>query len=228
MKSKQLIASVLCIFLAALNLNAQKPLTAADSAKYSIYYWHSKDMFENLPDIKGEIIFLGNSITDGCEWFELLGNSKCLNRGISADVTEGVLLRLDAITRVKPAKIFLMIGINDLGRERSVDSVAANYELIIQRIKKETPKTTLYIESILPVNPAKPGKYSHTGKTEQIKELNIKLKSLATKYNCPFVDLFPIMADSQDHLKSEYTLDGLHLTYKGYKAWADYIKPLVK
>jgi lysophospholipase L1-like esterase len=139
-----------------------------------------------------------------------------------------VLLRLDAITKVKPAKIFLMIGINDLGLERSVEETAANYELIIQRIRKETPKTKLYIESVLPVNPDRPGKASHTGKTEQIKELNIRLRSLAGKYKCTYVDLFPVMADSKDHLKREYTLDGIHLTYKGYKAWADFIRPMVK
>jgi hexosaminidase len=228
MKIKPYFLSFSIILFTALNVNAQQTLTAADSAKYSIYYWHSKDLFENLPDIKGEIIFLGNSITDGCEWSELFGNRKCLNRGISADVTDGVLLRLNAITRVKPAKIFLMIGINDLGLERSVEETAANYELIIQRIKKETPKTKLFIESVLPVNPDRPGKISHTGKTEKIKELNIKLKALAAKYDCRYVDLFQIMADSNDHLKKEYSLDGIHLTYKGYKAWADFIRPMVE
>lgn len=209
-------------------LNAQQVLTHADSAKYSIYYWHSKDLFEHLPDIKGEIIFLGNSITDGCEWFEMFNNRKCLNRGISADITDGVLLRLDAITRVKPAKIFLMIGINDLGIGRSIDSTLSNYELIVQRIKKETPKTKLYIESVLPVNPARPGNKNWTNKTEMIKELDTKLNLLAEKYGCTFVNLFPVMADANDHLKMEYTLDGIHLTYKGYKAWADYIRPMVK
>ena len=226
MKFRIIIAGALIAVSSA--LNAQKVLTAADSAKYSIYYWHSKDLFENLPDIKGEIIFLGNSITDGCEWFEMFNNRKCLNRGISADITDGVLLRLNAITRVKPAKIFLMIGINDLGIGRSIDSTLKNYELIVQRIKKETPKTKLYIESVLPVNPDRPGKKEWTEKTEMIKELNSRLKLLAGKYNCSYVDLFPVMADANDHLKKEYTLDGIHLTYKGYKAWADYIRPMVK
>jgi lysophospholipase L1-like esterase len=225
---KNTILILLLIFLIAYKATAQQTLTAADSAKYSVYYWHSKDLFENLPDINGEIIFLGNSITDGCEWFEMFNNRKCLNRGISADITDGVLLRLNAITRVKPAKIFLMIGINDLGIGRSIEETTKNYELIIKRIKTETPKTKLYIESILPVNPALPGKISHTGKTEMIKELNNALRLLAAKYNCKYIDLFPVMSDSNDHLKKEYTLDGIHLTYKGYKAWADFIRPLVR
>ena len=132
--------------------SGQTQLTAADSARFSAYYWHSKNMFDNLPDIRGEIIFLGNSITDGGEWFELLGNKKCLNRGISGDVTEGVLLRLPGITRVKPAKIFLLIGINDIARGRSVEEITATYRLILDKIKAETPATKVFIESVLPVN----------------------------------------------------------------------------
>ena len=67
-----------------------------------------------MPDTPNEIIMLGNSITDGCEWSELFQNSNIKNRGISGDITEGVLYRLDEVTRSKPAKVFLLIGINDL------------------------------------------------------------------------------------------------------------------
>jgi hypothetical protein len=98
------------IFLPA--LNGQQPATVTDSTKYPAYYWHSKDMFYHLPDTRNEIVFLGNSITDGAEWFELLGNKRCRNRGISGDVTEGVLLRLDGVTKLKPSSIFILIGIN--------------------------------------------------------------------------------------------------------------------
>ena len=90
---------------------SQNQGAAVDSSKFSVYWWHSKDMYDHLPDIRNEIVFLGNSITDGAEWFELLGNKKCLNRGISADITAGILLRLDAITRLQPSKLFIMIGI---------------------------------------------------------------------------------------------------------------------
>ncbi len=77
-------------------------------------------MYDHLPDTRNEIVFLGNSITDGAEWYELLGNKRIRNRGISADVTEGILLRLDAITKLKPAKIFIMIGVNDIARNMTI------------------------------------------------------------------------------------------------------------
>jgi lysophospholipase L1-like esterase len=207
---------------------SQNQGAAADSSRFSVYWWHSKDMYDHLPDIKNEIIFLGNSITDGAEWFELLGNKKCLNRGISADITEGILLRLDAITKLKPAKLFIMIGVNDLSRNMTPDEVAANYRLILERVRTETPGTKVFIESVLPVNPATGMALNHTNKTPQIMELNGKLKALAAEYGHTYVDLFSVMADADNHLPRKYSIDGLHLTYEGYRVWVETIKPMVK
>ena len=65
------------------------------TGKYGTYYDQRELLFESLPTSENDIIFLGNSITDGGEWNELFQNANCKNRGISADVTEGVLNRLE-------------------------------------------------------------------------------------------------------------------------------------
>ena len=67
-------------------------------------------LFEALPNTPGEIIFVGNSITDGCEWAEMFGNPSIKNRGIGGDKIKGVLLRLPEITESLPQKIFIQIG----------------------------------------------------------------------------------------------------------------------
>lgn len=223
--------SILLIILAIFAFspaNSQQTATAVDSSNYSAYWWHSKDMYDHLPDTRNEIIFLGNSITDGAEWFELLNNKKVHNRGISADVTEGILLRLDAVTRVKPAKIFIMIGVNDLSRNMTIEQVIANYRTILERIRTETPKTRVYVESILPVNPATGMALNHTNKTEVIMEFNRRLRELATEFGHTYIDLFSIMADSDNHLPKSFSIDGLHLSYEGYRAWVDAIKQYVR
>ncbi len=224
---RSLLLIILAIF-AFSPANSQKTATAVDSSKYSAYWWHSKDMYDHLPDTRNEIIFLGNSITDGAEWSELLNNKKVHNRGISADVTEGILLRLDAVTRVKPAKIFIMIGVNDLSRNMTIDQVIANYRTILERIRTETPKTRVYVESILPVNPATGMALSHTNKTEVIMELNGRLRELATEFGHTYIDLFSIMADADNHLPKSFSIDGLHLSYEGYRVWVDAIKQYVR
>ena len=59
-------------------------------------------------------VFLGNSITDGGEWNELLANPRVKNRGISGDRSSWMLDRLDLIVGGQPRKLFLLIVTNDL------------------------------------------------------------------------------------------------------------------
>ncbi|NLE35203.1 MAG: sialate O-acetylesterase [Bacteroidales bacterium] len=213
---------------ATLFVNSQSQTVVVDSSKFSAYWWHSKDMYDHLPDLRNEIVFLGNSITDGAEWFELLGNRKCINRGISADITEGILLRLDAVTKLQPKKLFIMIGVNDLSRNMTPDEVTANYRKILERVRSESPRTKVYVQSVLPVNPATGMAKNHTNKTPQIMELNGKLKELAAEFGHTYIDLFSVMADADNHLPRSHSVDGLHLTYRAYKDWADAIRPYVK
>lgn len=225
---KRLIILLVFAFGASLFVSSQAQNVAVDSSKFAPYWWHSKDMYDHLPDIKNEIVFLGNSITDGAEWFEMLGNRKCLNRGISADITEGILLRLDQITRLQPKKLFIMIGVNDLSRNMTPDEVIVNYRKILERVRDETPRTKVYVQSVLPVNPATGMAKNHTNKTPEIMELNGKLKALATEFGHTYIDLFTLMADSENHLPRSYSVDGLHLSYKAYKVWTDAIRHYVK
>lgn len=225
---KRSLLFIVVAFLSVYAAYPQQPSTVTDSSKYSAYWWHSKDMYDHLPDTKNEIVFLGNSITDGAEWYELLGNKRIRNRGISADVTAGILIRLDAITKLKPSKIFIMIGVNDLSRNMTVSEITANYRTILERIKSESPKTKVYVESVLPVNPATGLALNHTNKTELIMELNGKLTELATEFGHTYIDLFSIMADANNHLPRKYSIDGLHLSYEGYRVWTEAIRPYVR
>ena len=66
-----------------------------------------------------------------CNWNEFFGkvNIKNIkNIGISGDVVKGVIERLDNVESSNPKKIFLMIGINDLGKEISVYQILIDYE----------------------------------------------------------------------------------------------------
>jgi lysophospholipase L1-like esterase len=184
--------------------------------KLNEYYFQRKSLFEILPDDQDEIIFLGNSITNGCEWHELFNNPKIKNRGINSDYTVGVLNRLNEIVRAKPKKIFLMIGINDLGRDIPVDTVIINYQKILDTIRIRTPKTEVYIQSVLPDNlEISPNRQP----IQLILELNKKLKALASKNKLTFIDLYPSFIDKNGYLDSSLTNDGLHLMGKGYLIW---------
>jgi len=189
------------------------------------YYYHKKEHFESLPDTENEIIFLGNSITDGAEWSELFQNPNIKNRGIGGDDTDGVLNRLDEVTSSQPEKVFIMIGTNDLAYGKSVDYINKNYTKIIDTIKAQSPNTKIYIQSILPVDDV-----IHTTRpNKNIIEINKHLQQLSKDKNLNYIDLTPIFTDVNGKLnKEEFSIDGLHLNGKGYEVWKNVIEKYIK
>ncbi|UFH36891.1 family 20 glycosylhydrolase [Flavobacterium acetivorans] len=203
-----------------------KKTTLPDSL-FSTYYHQRVSHFRSLPLTKNDIVFLGNSITDGAEWSELFADNRIKNRGISGDISTGVLNRIDEISIRKPAKVFLLIGTNDLSRNTSTDSVFKNITKIASYLKQESPSTKLYVQSILPVNDVYKKFGGHTSKGEQIKQLNAKLKQNAAAFPYTYMDLHTPFCDQNGKLIKEFTNDGLHLKGEGYLMWKHLVYPYV-
>lgn len=209
------IAAVMAVTGTALTLHADE-------------YWDQRtSLFELLPIRDGDIVFLGNSITDGGEFTELFDMPNIKNRGIRGDVITGVEKRLGQVTSGHPAKIFLLIGINDVSHGHSATELARRYERLVKRIRSESPGTELYLQSVMPVNNA-PHRYKNLiGKEQVIKDLNIKIKEIAEANSAQYVDLWPALANKDGELPMAYTNDGLHLNGRGYRVWSDAIRSLV-
>mgnify|MGYP003633125690 CR=1 FL=1 len=188
--------------------------------EYSEHYYKRKALFENEPNTKDQIIFLGNSITEGGKWKELFPDKNVVNRGISGDVTDGILFRLDEVTESKPKKIFLLIGTNDMARGKSIEYVLENTAKIILQIKSQSEETKIYLQSILPINPNVGTRFSgHKNNHQKIIEANKQLKKLAKIHRIKFINLHKSMRNSKKHIKKKYTYDGLHLSEAGYQKW---------
>lgn len=193
----------------------------------SSYYIEKQTLFDNLPKSMDTIYFLGDSLTDSCEWNELLSNSKIKNRGIMGDSTEGVLNRLNQITQSKPQKIFIMIGINDLLNNIETTKILDNYQKIITTIRTDSPKTKIYIESVLPLN-FELDKSKRPINNQNISDFNNSLKKLTDNSTIFYIDLFSAFLDSSNQLDKQYTLDGIHLNGSGYLLWKNQISKYIK
>ena len=190
------------------------------------YYPQRVAMFEKEPVVRGRIIFLGNSITQIGDWKKLLNDSTVINRGIAGDVTFGVLNRLDDVTRRQPSKLFLLIGINDIGKDIPDAVIADNIRKIIGRVQAESPSTKIYVQSILPVNPDIPNFPQHYDKQEHVSNTNKLMKKVAIDTHCTYVNIHDLFTDKEERLDEKYTADGLHLTPAGggYQKWVDYLR----
>ncbi|NTW26760.1 MAG: hypothetical protein HGA36_00300 [Candidatus Moranbacteria bacterium] len=172
------------------------------------------------------VVFIGDSITAIENWNALLGTSYVANAGISGNTTDDVIARLDRAIVYKPKKIFLMIGVNDFLRGRDVAHVLANYEIILNSIRKQSPDTVIYIESVLPIN----NDLSKIGTidSQKIITLNRQLKKFIDGKKILFIDLYPSFCGDDSKLYRKYTVDGVHLSAAGYGVWKNAIYQYVK
>jgi lysophospholipase L1-like esterase len=172
-------------------------------------------LFEILPQSQNDIIFLGASIIQNCEWAELFSNANIKNRGISGDTPADVIERLGEVVRNRPDKVFVMIGLNDLFQDIPVNEIIRNYLKIVRYIRKQTAETRLHIFSLLPVG----RDHGKSQMNSRILEVNVHLREICEKESCALIDLHPFFRDEKGSLRDEFSADGIHLNGAGYAKW---------
>lgn len=178
---------------------------------------HRYDGFKVLKVTPENIVFVGNSITNMHEWWEAFDNPAIINRGTSGAVSDELLANLESVIAGKPKKIFLMIGTNDLGTAgiNNTEHVVGNLEKILDRIRRESPATEIYVQSILPCS----------------KDLNLLTRTnAAIEETCgrhegvTFINLWDDLISVRN---GQNSLDRLHLLASGYRIWCKKIAPYV-
>ena len=218
--SKTLISAICLASVASVSVTA----VYGDS-----YYDRKVSLFELLPIGPEDIVFVGNSITDGAELQELFAMPNIKNRGITSDVISGVDKRIAKTLENHPAKVFLLIGANDISHNLTADQIAARYEALVKKMKALSPSTKFYLQGIMPINNDFKRFQTQYGKEHVIPELNVRIKDIADKYGCTYISTTEVLQDpGTGKLKKEYTNDGLHLTGAGYRAWPKRLEPYVK
>jgi len=180
--------------------------------------------FASEPVVTGRIIFLGNSITQGGDWAKLTGDSTVINRGIGADITFGLRSRLADVTKRKPSKLFVLIGINDISKDIPDAVIAAEYRMLIDSVRTQSPQTKIFVQSILPLNPTVKNFPQHYDKQPRVVAVNRLLQQVARETHATYIDLWPIFIDKQNHLDASLTGDGLHLNQQGYERWVRFLR----
>jgi lysophospholipase L1-like esterase len=197
---------------------ARTEIAATNQPDTNIYYPGRKEVFEKLPNSENEIILVGNSLTHNFEWHEIFRDVNIINRGISGDITKGVIQRLNEIVESNPIKIFIEIGINDIAQGFPIDSVYANYVTIIQTIKLKSPGTKIYIQSILP---------SKEEWNNNIVGFNERIKIYSIGNGLTYIDLYSKFVSGQK-LDPKYDCgDNIHLSVDGYLLWCNSIKEYI-
>lgn len=207
--------------------------------KVDWYYGRMAEFKREKAICSKDIVFLGNSITYGArdiaQYFPKAAKSlatkggRMVNRGIVGESTKHFYERLDEILIGKPAKLFIMGGINDLAGGATGEEICGRLEKIVKAVKESSPKTKIYIESLLPVNESFKVYKSLSGKTAEVAKVNALIEKMAKTEKIQYINLYPYFLESgTENLNPQITKDGLHLTKEGYAIWASELAKYVK
>lgn len=209
------------IFLSPLSLFSQQPI---DSSYRNPYYEQKLAYFKNVRHFKRDIVWLGDSITEQGPWAEILNSSSMVNRGIGGDNSFGILARLDEVLQSSPKKIFILAGINDIGRNLPIDIIEHNFQRMIDYIQKNSHRTKIFIQSVLPLcDSILKFNYLH-GKEDEILALNKRLSILSAHKHIEFINIYDVFSKGSKQLDCSLTNDGLHLKSEAYLIWVHYLQ----
>ena len=220
------LSALFLLSLGNLSVQGQRPVYHG-SKHYSIKVKEFKQEGK-LPS--NVIVMYGDSHSEyGGDWSRHFpGAGKIINRGIIGDDSQGMYNRLDLVLPCHPKKIFFECGANDLSHGWTVERVFQGITRVLATIRERSPKTELYVQSLLPLN-EEVGTWKYLkGKDDLIIQLNNKLKEYCASHALTYIDLYtPLLGAHPKTMKAEYCRDGLHLTEKGYEVWAKIIRPYI-
>lgn len=160
------------------------------------------------------IVFIGDSLTQWCDWERRFPHHQVLNLGISGETVEGLLARRDRIRRAveNPDYLFLMTGINNIANEQY--DILPSYREFVRNLTTWYKKSTVVVQSILPVE------FTWIDNT-LIKETNRQLEQLTREFSADYLDVYSHFVDPKGTpIEGYLSDDGIHLAGKGYDVWA--------
>lgn len=182
----------------------------------------------NEDHIEDSIVFFGDSLTDFFPLQDFFPEQKIYNRGIAADTTKKLLKRIHNVIEVKPKKVFLQIGTNDLGKGARPKKVVESIIKICEILEVEIPGVEVIVISLYPVShrviwlsPLISGLRTNN----KIREVNYLLAQCCREAGRKYLDIHQHLINPKGRLKKEYTIEGLHISGLGYKVIAEQIKP---
>jgi lysophospholipase L1-like esterase len=149
-----------------------------------------------------------------------------INRGIGSQTSIQTLERFNAhIAPLKPDIIIIQVGVNDLKTialfPHKKQAIIENCKNNIQQIVEQSQQlnTRVILTTIFPIGkvPLERQPFWSDEIGEAINQVNTYLKTLASE-NIIILDTFPILANNQNIVLSEYQADELHLNRQGYIA----------
>lgn len=139
-----------------------------------------------------------------------------------AQLADGTKATLEeALTERKFGKIYIMLGINELGRG-TTESFFNVYADAVNRIRMLQPDAVIFIQGIMRVGEEKNNTDAIFNNTN-INDRNQAISLMADNRTIFYLEINDAVCDENGNLISDYTFDQIHLKAKYYQLWKDYL-----
>jgi lysophospholipase L1-like esterase len=194
----------------------------------TLHSTHWQERYNEMQQVKPgtyRVVFFGNSLTEMFDLTAYFRDPGIYNAGIVGDFTEGLVKRAHCVAKLKPQKVFIEIGINDIIEQISLKKIGDNYRQAIKIIRQQSPATKIYVQSNLPVIINRPSIFTDDARVKKvIIEQNDNLKKMAGEEACVYVDIYSEFLKEKKP-ETLFIWDGVHLTGKGYAIWSRVVSP---
>jgi len=200
-------------------------------------YQRQLEFYKIYKPVNPQIVMLGNSLTHGVDWNNLLGRNDVVEMGIVSDILSGYFNRIHYVTELKPQICFILGGLNDIYQWIPVETIFDDYVKVVERLRRSgitvVMQSTLYAgrdwgkDWLAANNPDANAVEINKERNTQVDRLNMLLRNYAVKNSIEYIDLNGIMSRG-NYLRSEITYDGVHLNAAGYKIWGREVEKVLK
>jgi beta-glucosidase len=162
------------------------------------------------------ILFLGDSLTqkwDPSIWDRYFAARGALNEGVNGDRTEHLLWRLEHgnLDGPTPKAIVLLIGTNDIGRNRLAAVTAEDIRAILMILRSRFPTARILLLGVLPRSEL-PG----SRRRRQVSDVNHLIRKCGDGVHIFYADVGDALLDRDGRLTRKISPDGVHLSRRGY------------
>lgn len=189
------------------------------------------------PDVwLSDAVFIGDSRTDGLRLYGGISDTAAFlcQTGLSVykvDQNQAVIRQgerrvsvLDALGRGSYGKVYLSLGLNELGYFNPA-GYAETYGRVIDAVAARQPGARIYVQLIIPVNDAR-CRASGTPyyiTNQAVSDYNAALTALCADRDVTLLAAPPELLDETGQLREDVTTDGAHFRPEGYALWRDYL-----
>lgn len=131
--------------------------------------------------------------------------------------TKKVKELVDSAAKQNPKKVFIMVGINDIG-SYTANQFANYYSNLINTVKAKCPNAEIFVQSILPVLSQATQKNPSLNNT-RISEFNSIILQISKKENVGFINTSALINN-----ENLYANDGIHYKPTFYSTWLNFLK----